>query len=151
MRISDWISDGCSSDRSTVDQVGGGNDATDNQLGALGGTDITITQIGNNNAAGVTQAGTNNNSTISQTQLFVTTTEDPSNNVGVNQQGVNGDLTVIQEGDNDASVTQDALSNNDDAIIAQGGTDNSASLYQNGSDQAAGIGQLGNGDRKSTV
>src|SRR3546814_12594068 len=98
MRISDWISDGCSSDRSTVDQVGGGNDATDNQLGALGGTDSTITQIGNNNAAGVTQAGTNNNSTISQTQLFVTTTEDPSNNVGVNQQGVNGDLTVIQIG-----------------------------------------------------
>src|SRR3546814_632022 len=46
--------------QSTVDQVGGGNDATVNQLGALGGTDSTITQIGNNNAAGVTQAGTNN-------------------------------------------------------------------------------------------
>src|SRR3546814_5405542 len=54
--------------------------------------------------------------------------------------------TTLFRSDNDASVTQDALSNNDDAIIAQGGTDNSASLYQNGSDQAAGIGQLGNGN-----
>src|SRR3546814_18390948 len=77
--------------------------------------------------------------TISQTQNFIPTAEDPSNEATVTQEGVDGDLTILQEGDNIASVTQDSGSVDDDAFIAQFGDDNSADLTQSGDSQAPGI------------
>src|SRR3546814_13162687 len=81
--------------------------------------------------------------TISQTQNFIPTAEDPSNEATVTQEGVDGDLTILQEGDNIASVTQDSGSVDDDAFIAQFGDDNSADLTQSGDSQATGILQVG--------
>src|SRR3546814_15497333 len=74
--------------------------------------------------------------TISQTQNFIPTAEDPSNEATVTQEGVDGDLTILQEGDNIPSVTQDSGSVDDDAFIAQFGDDNSADLTQSGDTQA---------------
>src|SRR3546814_16978815 len=71
---------------SVVTQNGLGNDATVNQTGSTGDTDSTVTQIGDNNVAGVTQSGDNNNVTISQTQNFIPTAEDPSNEATVTQE-----------------------------------------------------------------
>src|SRR3546814_20916532 len=81
--------------------------------------------------------------TISQTQNFIPTAEDPSNEATVTQEGVDGDLTILQEGDNIASVTQDSGSVDDDAFIAQFGDDNSADLTQSGDRQATRILQAG--------
>jgi hypothetical protein len=112
---------------SLITQNGASNNAGVNQTGAAGDTDSTVTQTGANNAVGVTQSGGNNNSTIEQTSVAVGA-EAPANVANVAQRGDDGDLTILQNGDNDATVTQEAASDNDDTFVSQDGTDNSASF-----------------------
>src|SRR3546814_18605147 len=72
------------------------------------------------------------------------TAEDPSNEATVTQEGVDGDLTILQECDNIASVTQDPGSVDDAAFIAQFGDDNDAALTPSGDSHATGLLQVAN-------
>ncbi|HXQ15844.1 MAG TPA: hypothetical protein VN814_14600 [Caulobacteraceae bacterium] len=142
---------------STIDQIGYAENASVDQSGSPSDAVAQITQgvtaADEYNSANVTQGGgAGNQASITQNQVGYAAVSDPSNVSNSDQQGTDGTITVVQEGNNSSSISQLQFSSYEHALVGQSDNYNSAGIQQGGTQELAVVNQEeGTGNSASIV